>query len=414
MSYTPQIPDNKQLYSNTINTIGAITGIDVTGFSSISAQISGVWQGNLIFEGSNDNTNWQPILTTDLDTFFISDTISDNGFIGARTYFKFVRVNVLRLDSGTITILILGKIGAGVNAADILSLAMDKANVSPLYIEDINGPFKKDINSAAIPSDAPKPIVLTLFNTINSFSQIIDTTGYQSISAQVSNVLGTMVFQQSNDSVSWTNVVGHPISAALADNVTILTNNILYIIPAYGRYFRVFCTATNSGSLATATCYLRQQSVATNGIALPINITQTAGNAVLSSGLAGGLAVGGGNNVGITANVFPVTIGGVDSGLLVRRLLTDTGGRLITNINTASTDQSGIARNLGSLSPYSNPYNIASLATQDVNQLEGQSSIELLKEILKEIKLLNWYTSQMSEQDEPSIFRNDFENSLAN
>lgn len=401
--------DNTQLYSNTISATGAITGINTTGYASIIIQLSGAWAAQIVFEGSHDNSTWDELLVMNVNELSMIDVISTNGIFAFKTTSKFIRLNVLGLQTGTITALILGRTVIGINGADVLSLAMDKGNNSPLYTQDITGSPLKDANNAAIPSDAPKPIILTFAQTTNVASPIIDTQGYQSLSVQVAGITGTSGFQMSNDGITWTSVVGHPISTNLADNSTILTNGIVYIIPTYGRYFRILVTVGVGGAI-TCTCYLRQQPY-TNQTQ---NIAFINGTAPVTGGVAGILAVGGNISVGIapTSNPIPLAI---DTSGLTRRLLTDTGGRIITNINTASTDQSGTARGLGSLSPASTVYNIASLATQDVTQFEGQSQIEILAQMLLEMRIMNQYLSELptvlqgqnGKFDEPLQFRND-------
>lgn len=413
MSYTPQYQDNTQLYNATISSTGPITGIDTTGANSIIAQFSGTWVATLIFEGSNDNTEWFTLISTDLDTLQINETITSVGFIGLKVSSKYIRVNVLNLTSGTIPTIILGKTSIGVNAADIIALAMDKSNNSPLYIEDINGINKRDGNKALIPSDAPTPIVISLTGLGQSY--VIDTIGYQSLSFQIFGTFSaTPVVQISQDNVNYTSGFATDLSAVTnpTQNANLFAAN--WAMPTPVRYVKFLLSAYTSGNVQIL-AYLRQQPFAAPQSTVLTDLRYLNGVVTVNAGLGGTLAIGGTGSQGqIPGGANPIVVAGVDSGTLVRRLLTDTSGRVATNINTAAIDTLGTARALNVLQPASNPYNLSPLLTQDVGTFEGMSIVELLGSIWKEMKLANWYLSQASEQDEPNVFRNDFENSLAN
>lgn len=70
---------------------------------------------------------------------------------------------------------------------------------------------------------------------------------------------------------------------------------------------------------------------------------------------------------------------------------------------------------VGDISASQNPQAIKSIAVEDVNQFEGQSQIELLAQILLELKILNQQIYELPglraigkpAQDEPQTMRNE-------
>lgn len=410
--------DSTSLYNGTISATGAISAIDTTGYNSLVAQFTGVWIGTLIFEGSNDNTNWFILLSTDLDTLQINETITTIGFIGVKVASKYVRINVLSLISGTIPTIILGRTAQGVNAADVIALAMDRSNNAPLYTQDIQG-FNRDTINALIPSDNPQLLTAYLDST-TSTTQAYDTTGYQSCTIQMVGVFNSnAVIQTSNDGKTWIQTMVYQTNGVTPVATVVMAGAGLgiYIFPTVSRYFRVLASAFTSGQIQLV-MYLRQQPL--TELIPTTNLAFIAGTAPVTAGVTGTLAVGGSTNVGSVTNLLPLVTGGVDSGGLVRRILTDTSGRPIVDLN--GLDTSGTNRNINVLPPTSNSYNITTLPTQDVGIFEGMTMVELLGQIWKEIKMTNYYLSELpnvldntnGRLDEPYTIRNDFENSLAN
>ncbi|CAB4133494.1 hypothetical protein UFOVP250_209 [uncultured Caudovirales phage] len=109
------------------------------------------------------------------------------------------------------------------------------------------------------PLDAQTPIVGSY--TANGTSAVIDTTGYNSISVQISNFWeADITFQASNDNVNWVNVQGYAFNSTLNSVDTVVDNDI-YMLPVIGRYFRLLIYGFQSGTINTTT-YLRSQSLA--------------------------------------------------------------------------------------------------------------------------------------------------------
>lgn len=381
VSISDAATDNTVLYNDSLSASGATEAIITTGYQSICIQIYDAWSGNITIEGSNDDINYVPIQVLNIQELSSNENIYGNGNYIFKVSTRFFRINARQI-SGTASIFIVGRTTIGMSSSDALSMAMDRSNNTPLYIEETAS--KKDPTNALIPSDAIQ-FSGTISGAINSTSKVIDTAGYNSITVQLIGISGVpnIGFQESNDLSTWSSCPMKLVTGASID-VTATNTSGTYVASPKSRYFRIIVQAGIT-TTTTYVAFLRQQPVAT-GIA-NINISTVGGTVASSAGSSGVLAVGGNTQVGLTINEHPLTVSGVDSGTLVRRLLTDTSGRLIT----ALTDQTGTARALGGLSPNSNPYNIAPIAVTDTSQFEGQSFIELLGQLLIEMKINNQY-----------------------
>lgn len=397
-------PDNTQLYSNTLNSTGAISGLDTTGYSSIVFQLSGTWAGNIMVEGSGDNSTFLPLLVLNTNEIAMQDVISNNGNFIIKSTTKYIRVNVIQI-TGTVSVLILGRTVPGINAADSLAYAMDINNNMPLYVSEVNS--KKDVSKALIPSDAPNVITGTSNVANGIIFGPIDTSGYQSVIVHATVVGSGITIQTSNDGVNWAGLSGYsPLINASTSTISAIG---VYSYPASGKFVR----GLQSGSiLQTVVVYLRQQPfspILAGG--LGVNLQTIANNTPVTAGVNGLLAVGGNIANGVAPTANPNLIAGIDTSGLTRRILTDLTGRVIG----AATDQTGTARPVGVLSPSNNQYNIAAQAVVEVSSYEGQSMIEILAQILLELKISNQYLSELpsvlqtnnASFNEPSVYRND-------
>jgi len=117
-------------------------------------------------------------------------------------------------------------------------------------------------NTPVIPVDALTPITNTL--TTDGQLLLVDTTGYNSISVQLTGTWGvtsaSVTFQASNDNVNWVNVQGFGFNSGLSGTDTALSNDI-YICATPGKYFSAAVIGLN-GSTCTVTAFLRSQSTA--------------------------------------------------------------------------------------------------------------------------------------------------------
>lgn len=429
--------DNTQLYSGTLSTTGASTAVLTTDQQTISIQISGTWEGVINVEGSNDGTNYVPLMFYPVNEYALTDFIGQNGIFTLATSTKYVRLNVQQLLTGSITALILGRTVDGPNAGDVLSMAMDRTQRAPLLIEDINGPVKKDVNNATVISDAPSLISFNLSGP-GTFGTI-DTTGYQSIVVQASSVSGTgIVVTYSNDNITFTvssqiNYPGYTNTSSLVTQM--LTTGAIYHIPCLTRYIRFSTTGASGGSM---TAHLRSFPVYPfiTSLGMPvsiqsnasINIAQVGTAAVGATGANGGNAAGGARqdallNIGSSVNIpgggnisYPIMVGGRQapqtgfSSGIPRWMLVDGDGRV--QIATDQTKNTGTVQ----LQATSNNFqNGNSLNVTDTTQFEGQSQTELLAQILLEMRIMNQYISELPQKlnagqsnlDEPSQFRNE-------
>lgn len=372
--------DNTTLYSNTLAVIGAISGIDTTGYTSIVFGFSGVWVGNLIVEGSADNSVWEQLIVIDVNEIAMQDVINENGVFQIKATSKYVRINVQQV-SGTITALIVGRTVAGINAADSIAFAMDRSFNMPLYVSEIDS--KKDISKALIPSDAPAPIFGNV-NIANAVAFQVDTTGYNSIMVQCVAFGSSVTVQSSNDGIVWEALLGYRGATAAATS-SVSTVGI-YEFPVVGKFVRGLGTGS---SLTSVLIYLRQKQINPFNASLGggVNVVGVGGNSIISAGLSGVVPVAGptANAVAPTAN--PNLIAGIDTSGLTRRIFTDTTGRIIG----AATDASNTTRPIGTVTPSASNQNVASLTVQETSIFEGQSFMELLAQLLVEMKINNQY-----------------------
>lgn len=246
---------------------------------------------------------------------------------------------------------------AGVN---LIEQVMTDGSGLQFNVKVLNPP-KVDINGAAILSDAPAPIQVV--GAVNQFI-VVDTTGYESLNITTQS-LAANVFA-SNDGLTWSALTGTPL--VLGALVIAVAANTGYSFPCIARYIRF--TPTTAG---TATIYLRAQ---------PWNGGYTA---VVNGGLAGTTAVGGNVAAGVAPTTNAVMIGGIDTGGLTRRLLTDTSGR--PNFNAFGLDFTGAVRQMGIVAP--GQTTSAVLQVVDAGQTEGQGQAEILLQLLQEMRITN-------------------------
>ena len=118
------------------------------------------------------------------------------------------------------------------------------------------------------------------------------------------------------------------------------------------------------------------------------NVAQFAGTTVVNAGVAGTIAIGGNIAPAVAPTLNPVTVGGVDGGGLTRRALTDTSGRVATG--AYGIDAFATIRQVGTTTP-ADLTTMPKLITQDLSDFEGQTTVELLGQILQQMKIHNLY-----------------------
>ena len=401
--------DSSVFFNGTVSITGPSAWFDTTNFQSVSIQVTSVEGMSMYMEGSNDGVTPNQLLVLPLDDVTKIDTMTRAGIYTVKVSAKYIRYNISYILPGTsVNMALVARAAIGPSAADMLSLAMDATQNMPLYV-NLNAGLKTDITKGIIISDAPTPIMMDLgLNTV----YVIDTTGYQSLNITTQALAGTVT--SSDDGISWQALTGTP--RILGTLVSAITANAGFSFPCIARYIRI--TATTAGA---ATAYLRAQpwngtyttSVPTSTASN--NIAQVGATAVVTGGVAGTLAVGGGTAQGGAPSMNPLLIGGVDQTNFVRRLQTDTVGRLRVAAIPALT--SPAQQNTIDIPAILNTFlNQGAINVQETGQFEGQSMVELLSQILVELKIANNYlydlprilqSGQSQATDEPDAFRND-------
>ena len=399
-------PDGATVFSGVVSSVGPGSAINTTGYDGLTVQVEGnSWSGIITDEGSNDNVVWYPLLVTKLSELAVKTQIDINGNWVIKADTLYVRYNVTNI-TGAVTLVILANANVISTAADRLALAMDETNNNPLLVklQPQNSGIKQDLSGAFILSDAPAPVTVNLTATNNSY--IIDTTGYQTIHLTTNTTFaatGGIAF--SNDGITFVQAPMSTVPGVWSTAFVAVTN---YTIPVQGRFARII--ATTGGQF---TYYLRnistqvthQNLAAIGGAAvapalaqLGMNVVQVGGTAAVTGGLAGTLAVGGSVAAGVAPTTNPIIAGGIDPGGLTRRLFSDATGRLIINPYSLNvqvpSSLAGVTLTTsagGNIAPVSlaGYNNQVPLAVQDTSQFEGQTQIELLAQILQEMKIMN-------------------------
>jgi hypothetical protein len=391
--------DNTVLDSQQEQVSGPGNVYTTTGYQTISFQFAGSWNGSAQIFGSNDQINWIPLGVQNSTDGSNVDVIESNGIYTSTVSTKYVEYSFSLL-TGTAAITVIGKVGT---ADDSMLLAQSFDVDSGVQLNTyIAGGLSKDSNGALILSDAP--VVRQVQGAIGT-NIVIDTQGYQSVHITTQAMAAGVTV--SNDQMTWSVASGINVASLVSAPSQALVANSTYTFPVSGRYMRL--TVTTAG---TATVILRNvQQI--QGTFINNNMQYVGGSAIVNAGVVGLQAIGGNIAPGAAPTSNPVPVGGVDPGNLTRRLLTDTGGRLAT----ATTDQLGVVRAFGAMPPASTGENLAAVAVQDLSQFEGQSVIELLAQILVELKINNHYLFNLPAllttgtinvvSDEPAAMRNE-------
>lgn len=290
---------------------------------------------------------------------------------------------------------------------DQLLLSQDSHENTPLFVQDLAGALKRDVNKAILPSDAPEIIRFggTLSAGITNVIFVVDTTGYQSISIQVTALTTVPSAECSNDGRIWTTVYGvNPNSSTTYTNI--IGGVGMGVFPAWGKYFRlsVFGAGTISGI-----AYLRQQSIisspftglpmnlATINTTAPVGLGSLASNGGVAGTTTGTLVVGSSIIPGSITVPYPIIMGGSDAPVVgalagkVRTLRTDTSGRA----TISGVDQQGIGQAI-----QTTPNNLGgySVSTKDTDTVNGFTTNELLLQIITELRVISTILPEIAAQ----------------
>lgn len=90
--------------TGTASSATTVLSQDITSFRSVSVQITGTFSASVIFELSNDNSNWvQTFATQSTSTGFLTSTVTSAGLFYMNTLAKYFRIRVSSYASGTVT-----------------------------------------------------------------------------------------------------------------------------------------------------------------------------------------------------------------------------------------------------------------------------------------------------------------------
>ena len=422
--------------------LGAGSSINTTSYPLVVIQTTTTSTLSLNIEGSNDGTNWFQLFLSSPNEPSILDNISSSGLYSLKTSSLYIRYNLLEYNGNTaITLNIQGRSGSGLpGGADNLTLALDAKNVTPIYVSYQPGQsgVKQDAQNAFVLSDAPAPVVV---NAQVGQITIIDTQGYQTLQLTTGTTFAASGgFQVSNDGITFalnqdalSSATGGTMTTAIVASTTYAFNctaRYVRIVPTTAGAFTYFLRNGVTGIVAQNLTAIGGTAVSAATAQLGINVVQWGAGAVVNGGLAGTVGVGGGTAIttaGTAPTVNPVPAGIIDTSGFGRRTLGDIGGRTFVtgyNVNTpvstaasASTtaaQQTNAAFAVGAL--LNTFAGTAALNVQDTTQFEGQSIIEMLFQMLLELRIANQQRYEMpwllnngiiNGMDPPENFRQD-------
>lgn len=429
MAYFEQFSqvDGQVLFTGSTSSSGPGAAIDTSTFSNIVIQIECEGILALQIEGSNDQVDWFSILTNPLSDIIPIDTILSEGGYQFKSNFKYIRYNVLDTVGDTIEFVIIGRSDSGPSAADNLALAFNPD--TPLHVNFGVGVNKDALGGLILSDGIP-------FYLLPSRTYIFNVNGYSSILLHLSGAM-TATCTQSIDGTYYA-----ACYFGLTSGTTLSTTPNaagIWVGPVVGQFLRVIISGAVAGPVQCS-IVLKRESLSGNywntGISptniaqvggtavtnIPINTVQIGGTNVVTAGVAGLQAVGGNIAAGVAPTANPIPAGGIDVTGLTRRLLTDVTGKQIMNFLSPLSAQTYTTNSLAS-SPAA-PLNTAGFipatylqtgaqAVVEAGQFEGQTQLELLAQILLELKILNQQLYELPKQlndgtvsnDPPDAFR---------
>ena len=364
-SVITSVIDNTILANISNISVGAGSSINTNGFPQISLQFNGSFTGDIHIEISNDNINWFRSQFQEATTNVILDALTNSGIISVQANSKYIRYFVDTI-TGSCSVIAIGKLAD--NDISLPEMACDLTSGVTMNTT-LAGGISVDQNKSIILSDAPK--ILQLEGAVNT-SIIFDTQGYDSFNITAQSMAASVY--SSNDQITWSALTGVPL--VLGAVVTTIAANTGYSFPCIARYIKLVVTTAGS-----ATAFLRDvpwygnytttgpTAGPTSTLTTTTNLNQINGTTPVTAGVAGTLGVGGNLPAGSTPTTNPLLIGGVDSTNLLRKL---------GILNTTAFQ------------------NTPSLAVTELSQFEGQTFIELLGQILVELKINNYYQYNLS------------------
>lgn len=282
------------------------SALDTANERMVVLQLSGLWQGGIDLQASQDGTTW-----------FDSDGISQNNNlepvctvyapdvinipVTARFFRAITASNFVGSVSGSYTLrtIDVSPLHVSTVLADTASdLQMPVAGFDP---QGYRRPLTLNEQGHTIPADGR---VVTGSRPGASVGPIVqlETTGYGTVALQLAGTFtGTITFQVSNDGTAWTNAVAWP-AAGGASPVNTATAVGQWLIPAAGRFFRAQITTAGTGfplAVAVLKNFSAWMPLSTPNIGTVTTVT------TVSTLTGGGVA----EDAATSAN--PVVVGGV-------------------------------------------------------------------------------------------------------
>jgi hypothetical protein len=273
-----------------------------------------------------------------------------------------------------------------------LAMSQDASEQMPIRTNDPS--ILKDVDGNLLLNEMSLPLYGANYLAAGGKVILVDTKGYKSLIIQciLNGSSSTFTCNISNDGVTFTQQsfisLGTGINGAIATAFSPTAGN-LFLCPCSARYIQINITTGSSAGFKVL-CYLRTTDIMTQFAIQGVNSNVLfSGTAPVTAGIAGTLAVGGNVAQGAPRTENPLPIAGVDANNLTKTILTDISGRLLLagiDINTQglSSSVTGVGQ------PYGNRLNVI-----DRTENEGVNQPEIMDMILKELKILNLYMSEL-------------------
>lgn len=425
MAYFEQtkLLDGVVLFQGNVSALGPGTPIDTTSYGSIVFQFNSLTDDSAggvtaVVEASNDNTNWDIVRVLGTSDLTMTDRmISASDTYSVKTSHKYVRYNVLTM-AGTFSMIVMGRSGAGPSAADNLADAFNPDTPLNVKIQNKVGPDGGIMLSDGIPY---------YMEGNNTF--VFNLNGYGTILLHLS-AAQIATCTQSIDGTYWSNCFFGQATGTVTTSAPNAAG--IWTGPVIGQYLRVVLSGAVVGP--TQASIVLKQTPWSNGLINSglgsLNVTQINSGTIVSPGASGVLAVGGNIAAGAAPTVNPITTGNVDLSGLTRRLLSDASGRAIISAispllytfngtthalrNDTTTQNNTIGLNATTGLLPASYAGTGALNVQETSQFEGQNIVELLAQILLELRIMNQQMYELpntlaysAATNAPEEFRND-------
>lgn len=297
------------------------SAVDTANERTIVLQMSGLWDGGVYLQASQDNTTWWACqgFGSSSDAV-LSDTFYNPDILTIPVVARYFRAITTPDFSGSISgSYSLRAIDSPPFWNNSQLVAVDPSVTMPVGGVDPSGyPRRLSVaaNGGLLPADG------TTFTGSRLGTQVgpivlVDTTGYNSVALQLANTFtGTVTFQVSNDLSTWSSVGGWVVGGGAAP-VTSATAVGQWVFPAAGRYFRAQITTAGSGVVAAIVAlknfssWAPQSTPTITATNLSTNIAQIGGSSPVTAGVAGMFAVGGNIAEDTAATSNPLICGGI-------------------------------------------------------------------------------------------------------